>query len=389
MSPDAPAGSRIGLAALIVIGTGAMTSATLSPVMLGLYIDQLGLTAPQASLALAAENGAYALGLLLFYLILHRAPRATLAAIGLVVMVLTSLATAKAAGFAPLLAVRGAFGLAMGFTASTVFAAYAGRADPQRVWAIATFVNLAYAVALLAASGWIVRSFSLTGVVAVLAAVSAIGLACVRWIPPRTETPTTPHNTGAGSPPAFHLPAVSGALALLCLYAAHTTLWSFQERMGLAVGLNPEQVGLLLGISVLGAIIGAGLSMVVGRRFGQFAPNALAFAGLILSAVLLAVPDLRAYVAGAVIIKTAWFFGLPFILGALARLDSSGRWSSVGAALLAVGSAVGPTVGAAVAGQGPHAIGFLAAGLYLLSFLCTLPLLAADRPGAPATLARA
>ncbi len=33
-------------------------------------------------------------------------------------------------------------------------------------------------------------------------------------------------------------PAICGALALLCLYAGHTTLWSFQERMGLAVGLD-------------------------------------------------------------------------------------------------------------------------------------------------------
>ena len=148
----------VTLAALIVIGTGAMTSATLSPVMLGLFIDELRLTASQASLALAAENGAYALGLLLFYLVLHRAPRPMLAAIGLVVMIVTSLLTARAGGFVPLLAIRGAFGLAMGFTASTVFAAYAGRADPQRVWAIATFVNLTYAAVLLALSGWIAQT---------------------------------------------------------------------------------------------------------------------------------------------------------------------------------------------------------------------------------------
>ena len=113
--------SSASLAALIVIGTGAMTSATLSPVMLGLYIDELHLTASQASLALAAENGAYALGLLLFYLILHRAKRPLLAATGLVVMIVTSLLTARAGGFVPLLAIRAAFGLAMGFTASTVF----------------------------------------------------------------------------------------------------------------------------------------------------------------------------------------------------------------------------------------------------------------------------
>ena len=371
--------SRTTLAALIVIGTGAMTSATLSPVMLGLFIDELRLTAAQASLALAAENGAYALGLLLFYLVLHRARRPTLAAIGLAVMIATSLLTARAGGFVPLLAIRGAFGLAMGFTASTVFAAYAGRADPQRVWAIATFVNLTYAALLLTLSGWIAQNFGLAGIVAVLAGVALIGLACTRAIPPAPPAAQAPPAGAATGDWTLNRPAICGALALLCLYAGHTTLWSFQERMGLAVGLDRSQVGVLLGVSVLGAIAGAILSMTAGHRFGQRGPNALAFAGLIASALLLAMPVMAAYVAGAVIVKTAWFFGLPFILGALARLDRSGRWSSMGAALLALGSAIGPAIGATLASHGAHMIGFLAAGLYLLSFLFTLPLFAADR----------
>ncbi|MES2054821.1 MAG: MFS transporter [Pseudomonadota bacterium] len=369
--------SPASLAALIVIGTGAMTSATLSPVMLGLYIDELHLTASQASLALAAENGAYALGLLLFYLILHRAKRPMLAATGLVVMIVTSLLTARAGGFVPLLAIRAAFGLAMGFTASTVFAAYAGRADPQRVWAIATFVNLTYAAVLLTLSGWIAQTFGLLGIVAVLAMVAVIGLICTRLIPPAPPLAALASKV-VESGWTINVPAICGALALLCLYAGHTTLWSFQERMGLAVGLDRSQVGVLLGISVLGAIAGAILSMTAGSRFGQRGPNALAFAGLIASALLLALPVMAAYVAGAVIVKTAWFFGLPFILGALARLDRSGRWSSMGAALLALGSAIGPAIGATLAGYGAHMIGFLAAGLYLTSFLFTVPLLAVE-----------
>lgn len=380
MRADTPPESRATLAALIVIGTGAMTSATLSPVMLGLYIDELRLTASQASLALAAENGAYALGLLFFYLILHLARRPVLAATGLAIMIATSLLTAKAGGFVPLLAIRAAFGLAMGFTASAVFAAYAGRADPQRVWAIATFVNLAYAAVLLSLSGWIAQTFGLAGIVAVLALTALIGLLCARLIPPAPAAPPA-EATGiaAARGRTINLPATCGALALLCLYAGHTTLWSFQERMGLAVGLNRSQVGLLLGISVLGAIAGALLSMTAGQRFGQRGPNALAFAGLIVSALLLAVPDMTAYVAGAVIVKTAWFFGLPFILGAIAKLDRSGRWSSMGAAFLALGSAVGPAIGATLANHGAHMIGFLAAGLYLMSFLFTVPLFAAAR----------
>lgn len=375
MSDKTLSGSRLGLAALIVIGTGAMTSATLSPVLLGLFIDQMGFTASQASLALAAENGGYAVGLLLFYLGLHASPRVRLAAIGLTVMIATSIATPLVAAFAPFLGVRAVFGVGMGLAASTVFAAYAGRPDPQRIWSIATVANLSYAVLLLVASGWISHTFGLSGIVGVLAAVSAIGLICLLRAP---LSATHAIKQEAGAPVRVSI-AICGALALFCLYAGHTTLWAFQERMGLAVGLDSNQVGLLLGLSVLGALVGAGLATVLGRKIGQAWPNALAYAGLIVSAGLLATPVFGAYLAGAILIKTAWFFGLPFLLGAIARLDRSGRWSSIGAAMLAVGSAVGPAIGAGIATHGAHAIGWLAAVLYAVSFLLTLPLFIRSR----------
>jgi len=136
-----------------------------------------------------------------------------------------------------------------------------------------------------------------------------------------------------------------------------------------------------LGLSVLGALVGAGLATVLGRKIGQAWPNALAYLGLIVSAGLLATPVFGAYLAGAVLIKTAWFFGLPFLLGAIARLDRSDRWSSIGAAMLAVGSVVGPAIGDAIATDGAHAIGWLAAVLYAASFLLTLPVFILARAG--------
>ncbi len=123
----------------------------------------------------------------------------------------------------------------------------------RSVWrAIATFVNLTYAALLLTLSGWIARTFGLIGIVAVLALVALIGLGCARLIPPAPPAATHAGIVEGGW--TTNRPAIGGALALLCLYAGHTTLWSFQERMGLAVGLDRTQVGVLLEVSVLGAI---------------------------------------------------------------------------------------------------------------------------------------
>ncbi|MDB5465734.1 MAG: hypothetical protein JWQ46_496 [Phenylobacterium sp.] len=371
--------ARWVLPALIVIATGALTSATLAPVLVGLYVDQLRLSAAQASLAVGAENLAYAGGLLLFYLALHRLPRPQLAAFGLGVMIVASLLTAHAHGFWALIAIRTLFGVALGLASSTVFAAFAGRPDPQRVWALATFVNLAYAAALLSASGWISERFGLAGITAILAGVSVIGLTCIPALATGTPAKAAPPKAPPGAALTRSIPAACGVLALFCLYAGHTTLWSFQERMGVSVGLSRTQVGLLLGISILGAIVGSLTALFLGGRLGRIGPSTVSYIGLIASALLLASPDPKAYAAGAIIIKTAWFFGLPFILGAVARLDQTGRWSSLAAAMLALGSAVGPTAAAPIAQFGMAGIVFLAIGFYGLSFLFALPLLRADR----------
>ncbi|MDB5449684.1 MAG: hypothetical protein JWQ52_812, partial [Phenylobacterium sp.] len=296
--------ARWVLPALIVIATGALTSATLAPVLVGLYVDQLRLSAAQASLAVGAENLAYAGGLLLFYLALHRLPRPQLAAFGLGVMIVASLLTAHAHGFWALIAIRTLFGLALGLASSTVFAAFAGRPDPQRVWALATFVNLAYAAALLSASGWISERFGLAGITAILAGVSVIGLTCIPALATRVPANAAPPNAAPAPALTRSIPAACGVLALFCLYAGHTTLWSFQERMGLSVGLSRTQVGLLLGISILGAIVGSLTALFLGGRLGRIGPSTVSYIGLIASALLLASPDPKAYAAGAIIIKT-------------------------------------------------------------------------------------
>ncbi|NWP01157.1 hypothetical protein GY973_24020, partial [Escherichia coli] len=83
---------------------------------------------------------------------------------------------------------------------------------PQRVWAIATFVNLTYAAELLALSGWIAQNFGLAGIVAVLAGVALIGLACTRAIPPAPPVAQEARSAPAGSGWTLNRPAICGAL---------------------------------------------------------------------------------------------------------------------------------------------------------------------------------
>ncbi|WP_372784675.1 MFS transporter [Phenylobacterium sp.] len=363
----------------MVIATGALTSATLAPVLVGLYIDDLKLTAGLASLAVAAENLAYACGLLLFYVTLHKLPRRRLATAGLAVMIVSSLVTAGASGFWALILIRTVFGLALGLAASTVFAAFAARPDPQKAWGLANFINLTYAAALLSASGWISEHYGLIGIATVLAVVAAIGLACTSALPPRAPAVTATHRAQRSPPTRSRaVPATCGVLALFFLYAGHTTLWSFQERMGVNLGMSRTQVGFLLGVSVLGAILGSGAALLVSGRWGRLGPSVAAYAGLLASTLLLAASSQTAYIAGAILIKTAWFFGLPFVLGAVARLDPTGRWSTLGAAMLAFGSALGPALAAPVAQFGMSAVALLAAGFYALSLVLTFPLFRAD-----------
>jgi hypothetical protein len=98
---------------------------------------------------------------------------------------------------------------------------------------------------------------------------------------------------------------------------------------------------------------------------------------VISSALLLAHGNsVAAFAAGAVLIKIGWFLGLPYLQGAIATLDSSGRWNSAGGALQAGGAALGPAMAATVVTNGYSYVAWVSVSCYLICLLLSVSILA-------------
>ena len=151
--------------------------------------------------------------------------------------------------------------------------------------------------------------------------------------------------------------------ALLCLLAygsfeaAAMGQFAYIERIGVHLGLTPEQLGLSLGFASLVGIPGALAVTFLGNRFGYFLPIAgAATAQLLVMLWLLRAEDFAAYFVIACVYSIGWAFVLPYFQALCARIDPRG--SVVVAGGFATGSAgfLGPAGAALLVRPGDYSL---------------------------------
>jgi predicted MFS family arabinose efflux permease len=378
------------LIALTLLCVTAMSSTTISPIMLGQYVDTAGLTERLAGLVAASEAGGYVLAQSLLVAVVHRWSRRGLALSSIAFTLAGNVATLWVAGFLPLAGARLVTGFGAGVALATMGASIAARKEPQRGYSVVTLFALLYAVLLLAVSGAVAQRFGLRGLIAIVLVLNGVGFVACFWIPSRIDAPPPATDApGAARAPHTRPRDITRLCAtLLLLYVAHNALWSYQERMGVALGLVRSAVGVILAISVGGGIAGAALAAFAGTRKGLRAPQLLSMVVLIISAVLVAnVRNAAIFAISATLIKAAWFFGLPYLQAGLARLDATGRAVVAGGSLQTLGTMLGTAAAAYVIPYGRGYVGVLAAVIYLICIpLCLSALPRLDRAAAPRIL---
>lgn len=340
--------------------------------MLGLYVDALHLSVRSAGFVIAFEAAGYVLAQIAFSMWLHHRSRARLAIASIVVVVVANLLTAHAGEFWPLALLRLSAGLGMGITFAILTSSIAGREKPSRDYAIFAASNLLYAGALFVVATPVVSSYGLSGLTAMMAAVAAVGFLTIGSLPSSVATPGGTTLSRADVVAMLNSPqgwaAVRLALTLMVLYAGHNALWAYQERMGLAVGLSPQSVGALLGASIVFGSVGAVCAALLGTRWGFTWPQMAGLGVVIFSGLLLALgASPLTYIFAAMLVKVGWFFGVPLLQGAVAKIDPTGRALVAAGALQTLGAMIGPAAAATVVSNGYALVGLVGIGFYLLS----------------------
>ena len=133
------------------------------------------------------------------------------------------------------------------------------------------------------------------------------------------------------------------------LLAGVGTVWAFVERIGLATGITPHDVGLYMSLGMLVSTLGSFVAGVVGVRFGRFLP--LVGGAVFTAAGSGLVPgstDAVSYLTMLFLFLFMLSFVLPYVIGTAAMIDRSGRLATAALAVQVFSYGTGGAIGGLV-----------------------------------------
>lgn len=354
------------LFAICVMMVVSLGTLQIQPLLGGAFVDQLGIPLNAIGTIFATELTAMAVACGLGAMLMPKVNRRRFVWLALAAMVIGNLASTQASTWQALTASRLICGLSGGAVMACVYATAALRTSKDAGFAMINMGNLLWGILLVSSMPFILDSVGVSGAFLILGVASAMALFGCQRIPAHFNG-----QTAHASAPPLTLAAFLLIALFALLFFGHSALWIYQERIGKNLGLESQQIGAILGASILAGAVGAGLAGIIKRRIGLLAPQLIGF-GAAFAATLVMVygnsPLAFAITAG--LIHLVWFFSLPYLLSMSAELDPTGRLAGLGNAAIFVGQGAGPFGAALVVGEGNfRAVGWLAAGTYLLALV--------------------
>jgi predicted MFS family arabinose efflux permease len=362
---------------LIAMGAFSMAGNTplvVQPMVVGAMVDLLGLTERQAGIVASVELAGLTLGILAVIPVMSSAPRTALALFAVAAITGANLLTCFVSSFAWLLPTR----FLSGIGAAAAFCLYLNMASsdqqPEHVFAIVNAISITYSGILTLLAPYLLHAGGLPGLLLTLCLMTLLALLTVPWViryGPQSSRPAPPSRfTGLPSRVVLLL------AMMLLLYSGHGAIWAYQERIGVAAGLDEHAVGKWLGLSMLiwgvgGSLLARLMSMSIGRMW----PQVISLGASCLAVLLLVYGSTpAAFAISCGLIAFSWFYGLPYQMGLLAARDPKGRAALAGVMMSTGGMALGPAIAALLlVGRAHWPIGVFAGICYLSALAIAVP----------------
>ena len=376
--------SKKSLGAICLMMVISLGTLQIQPILGGALIDQLGLPLNAIGTIFATELIAMAIACGVCAMFMASIDRRRFALVALLILASGNLASTQLHSQTWLLICRMICGASGGAVMAVVYATAALRTSKDATFAVINIGNLLWGMLLVTSMPMIVQTFGVNGAFSLLAITSVLAASGCRRVPKRYPQA---HRSANISTPPFGLTSILLIMLFALLFFGHSALWVYQERIGKSIGLEPQQIGGILGGSILAGAFGAGLAGLIGRRLGLLFPQLLSFGTALLATLVMVYGDSAvAFAATACLIHMVWFFSLPYLLSMAAELDPSGRLAGLGNAAIFIGQGLGPFGAALVVGEGYfRAVGWLAASAYLAALIISCLVVARFRRGVKPT----
>jgi len=369
MQKDSPG----AIAAAVMLGVIGAFGIVPQPLLVGALQDHLAFSSQQGSLIPAAEVFAGALTSILAAFWIRRVNWRTAAFFALAIVVTGNVLSSYQSSFSGLLALRLLVGLLGQGTAFVIaISILSATKKTDRNFAYSVAAQVAFAATALATLPYAIAHWRLGGIYLPLGGLALLGLLMLRWVPmgfqSGAETGAADRSASVGLPLA-----ALGALTIWCIGIGG--IFAFQERIGVAAGLERAAIGGALGIAVALGFLGAMTASVVADRWGRIPPVSIALAVQI-AAVLLLQGEMEwiRFVVIASMFHFFWNFTGPYLMGTVASADVTGRMSALMPAAQTGGIAIGTAVaGTLMTGGELQPANYVAVTGFLVALMVFLP----------------
>lgn len=358
--------------AFSIIGTITLMPLLVLPAMIGVLVDNAGMSEQSAGWSASANFMASAVIGLLVALRVHHLNLRRLCTWALTFAIAADFASGLTAGSTTIfIAARIVAGIMLGASyvaAVSSFARYDGFERGFGLYVTLQFMVSGLGLYVVPVYADQLGAMGLFGGFAVL---DLLALGFVRFLPAERAASSGESESRTELSILLGFTAIMAILGFAAFEAANNAQFTYIERFGVFLGASDQQIGFSLLIASLIGIPGAFSIVVVGQRFGTLGPLifgiAIAMAGV---AILLFANSYIAYFIGSCFMGFSWAFCLPFIQSYLATIDRKGSAIAAGTSISTLGAAMGPGLAAVVVAENAYGNVFkLSIGLFVVTLL--------------------
>ena len=348
MSPfDKPA----AIFAAVILGFAGTGVAMGMPLLVGAMADSLGFGEQELGWLASSDMTGLLIGSMLTSLVVARANRRTLAAVGLILVILANYFSTQSTDLVPLMMSRLGAGIGAGICYSTCTASLAGSHNSARTFSILLFVLVVMNAFIFYVFPMINERWGVNGLF-MFYLFEAVPILLILPLLPRycsqDENEVVAMADADASSIKSKIPELLPRLCLVAVFSFYILVgayWAFIERAGVAADLSSEFISGTLTWGQIFSLTGTLLAVWLARRFGQSKPLLFALLIMIITMLILAVSvDAITFFFSVFSFSFFWIFIDVFQLGTLSNIDHSGRYAAMVPACQGAAQAIAPTM---------------------------------------------
>ena len=337
--------------AAVILGFAGTGVAMGLPLLVGSMADSLGFSEKELGWLASSDMGGLLIGSVLTSLLVAKTNRRTLAASGLLLVILANYFSTQSPELIPLMLSRLCAGIGAGICYSTCTASLAGSYNAARTFSILLFVLVVMNAFIFYIFPIIDGKWGVNGIF-MFYLLEAIPILLVLPLLPRYCAEETDHSGVVTkedtSITQSKIPDILPRLCLLAVFSFYLLVgayWAFIERAGVSADLSSGFISSTLTWGQIFSLSGTVTALWLARRYGQSKPLLFALMVMIVTMLILAARvDATTFIFSIFSFSFFWIFIDVFQLGTLSNIDHSGRYAAMVPACQGAAQAIAPTM---------------------------------------------